>query len=96
MDWRRPARAIRAARGALQLLRKRQPSTPSIDDRRVAALARARTFPTVTTEVAGLVIGCSRAEVVHLIERGDLDAFKAGKNRKVKSSSLLKLVGLDG
>lgn len=55
-----------------------------------------RVHPTVSAEQAALLIGVSRAYAYELIRTGQLDAISLGEKRvRVKSASLLRLLGTD-
>ncbi|MCA4726899.1 helix-turn-helix domain-containing protein [Mycolicibacterium fortuitum] len=56
-----------------------------------------RTYPTVSVEQAAMLLGISRAYCYQLTRNGELDAITLGEKRvRVKSASLLRLLGEDG
>jgi excisionase family DNA binding protein len=44
----------------------------------------------VTTQKAAEILGCSRPHLVKLLEAGEIDFFKVGKNRRIKFDDVLE------
>lgn len=56
-----------------------------------------RVHPTVSVEQAAMLLGISKAYAYQLARAGDLDAIALGEKRvRVKSASLLRMLGEDG
>lgn len=56
-----------------------------------------RVHPTVSVEQAAQLLGISRAYAYNLTRTGELDAITLGEKRvRVKSASLLRVLGIEG